>query len=119
MHFETQLRIVAFPAGILAQFPALLDAYGADLPETPARADSPIIRTLAGGRDQTHGPLILRALHLGTTAQPTPLSDGRLAFPGYWTIAAATALANGDIEGASEITPEQFAALLPPPSDVT
>ena len=117
MHFETTLRIIAFPADVLGQFSALLDAYGADLPEAPARADSPTIRTLAGGRDQTDGPLILRALHLGTTAQPTPLSDGRLAFPGYWTIAAATALANGDIDGAEEITPEQFAALIPPPSE--
>ena len=118
MHFETQLRIVAFPADILGQFSALLDAYGADLPETPARADSPMIRTLAGGRDQTEGPLILRALQLGTTAQPTLLTDSRLAFPGYWTIAAATALANGDIEGAEEITGSEYRALLPPPEEI-
>lgn len=117
MHFETSPRIVAFPAALLGEFPALVAAYGADLPIVPARANSPTIRTLAGGRDQTDGPLTLRALDLGTTAQPTPLTDGRLAFPGYWTIAAATALTNGDIPGAEEITAEEFTALLPPPSD--
>jgi hypothetical protein len=115
MHFESTSRILAFPASAIGAAGHLTELYGAELPTVPLLPDSPVVRCLVGGLDR-EGSNDLRGLELGTTAITTPLSDGRHAYAGYWTVAAMEAVAQGIVE-AEEITEEQFKSLLPPTPD--
>lgn len=109
--FDKTPRIYAFDA---ATMEAVLadDAMKAPLKEVPLRADSNEVLCVCGGRDQTDGALVLRAMLYPGNASVTALSDGRLAYRGYWTIAVLDA-ANSGVITAEELTDEAFAALLP------
>lgn len=111
--FDNAPRIYAFPVSELGNLAELVGTYGAELPDTPKDPASPTTRCLCGGLDR-EGSDDLRALKLGTTATTIPLTDGRHAFLGYWTLAAVEAVQSGNIE-AEEKSPEQFAALRPAP----
>lgn len=90
------------------------DSLKAPLPEVPLRPDSRQVMCLCGGRDQTADPLVLRAMLYPGTASVTPLTDGRLAYRGYWSIAVMNAANSGAI-AAEELSKEAFFALLPQP----
>lgn len=112
--FSKQPRIYAFTQQAVAA--ALADeSIHAPLKTMPLRADSETIMCIAGGRDQTGGSLVLRALLYPGTATLTPLTDGRLAYRGYWTLAAIAAVEAGAID-ASELTENEFAELREKPS---
>jgi len=110
--YDTAPRFLAFAPAILGQMPAIMAAHASDLPEVPLDANSPLVRCIAGGRDQQADPLILRALRLGKTAIPQNLSDGRMAFCGFWTLSVLSAVQSGDI-AAQEITEAEYLSLLP------
>jgi hypothetical protein len=114
--FDTSPRFIAFSPSMLSEIPGLLEAYGAELPITPLDPQSPFTKCLAGGRDQSDDPLILRALALGQTAIPQTLTDGRLCFLGYWTLAALSAVTSGEVD-AEEITEAEYRALQPQPEE--
>lgn len=111
--FDTQPRVFAFFEATMQQVLADSDLH-APLPEVPRRSDSRIVDCICGGRDQTDGPLVLRALLYPGTASVTPLSDGRLAYRGYWSLAVIAAADNGSID-ADELTDKEFADLRPQP----
>lgn len=110
--YDTTPRFLAFAPAILGQMPAIMAAHGRSLPEVPLDPESLLVRCIAGGRDQQADPLILRALRLGKTAIPQRLSDGRMAFCGYWTLSVLSAIESGDI-AAQEITEAEYLQLLP------
>ena len=111
--FDTQSRIYAFDA---ATMEAVLadDSLKAPLSEVPLRPDSRQVMCLCGGRDQTADPLVLRAMLYPGNASVTPLTDGRLAYRGYWSNAVLDAANSGAIT-AEELSEEAFAALRPEP----
>lgn len=111
MSFDTQPRILAFPAQTM-QAVLADESLHAPLPEAPLRPGSRMVPCICGGRDQTDAPLVLRALLYPGTAAVQPLSDGRFAYRGYWSLAVLDALAEGLYE-AEELSDEQYAALLP------
>jgi hypothetical protein len=111
MNFDTQPRILAFPAQTM-QAVLADESLHAPLPEAPLRPGSRMVPCVCGGRDQTSDPLVLRALLYPGTAAVQPLSDGRFAFRGYWSLAVLNALAEEMYEG-EELSDEQYAALLP------
>lgn len=110
--FDTQPRIYAFSP---ATMEAVLadDSLKAPLPEVPLRPDSREVLCVCGGRDQTADPLVLRAMLYPGNATVTPLSDGRLAYRGYWSLAVLDAANSGAIT-AEELTVDEFNALRPP-----
>lgn len=110
--FDTTERVFAFPVSELARLPELVASYGAELPDTLLKPGSPTTRCIAGGKDQSEPPLVLRSLKHPTTASALPLTDGRYAASGYWTNAILAAVAAGDVTG-EEITPEELTALRP------
>ena len=114
MSFDVQPRTLAFTAGTM-QAVLADETLHHPLPEAPMRADSRMVPCVCGGRDQTDGPLVLRALLYPGTAQVTPLLDGRFAYTGYWSLGVLAAMESGVYE-AEELTPEELVALLPPPS---
>ena len=99
----------AFPLSELARIAELVALYGADLPSCPKRSDSPSIRCICGGLDREESN-DLRAVSYPETAVTLPLTDGRHAFHGYWSLALLAALASGEVTG-EEITLEQFESL--------
>jgi hypothetical protein len=111
MNFDSQPRILAFPTQTM-QAVLADESLHAPLPEAPLRPGSRMVPCICGGRDQTDGPLVLRALLYPGTAAVQPLSDGRFAFRGYWSLAVLNALAEEMYEG-EELSDEQYAALLP------
>jgi hypothetical protein len=111
MNFDSQPRILAFPAQTM-QAVLADESLHAPLPEAPLRPGSRMVACVCGGRDQTSEPLVLRALLYPGTAAVQPLSDGRFAFRGYWSLAVLNALAEEMYEG-EELSDEQYAALLP------
>jgi len=115
--FDKTPRVFAFSAETMQA--VLADpAMHAPLPESPRRPDSEIVDCICAGRDQTDDPLVLRALLYPGTASVTPLTDGRLAYRGYWSIAVLDAANSGAIT-AEELTDEEFAALRDTPSLLT
>ena len=114
--FDTQPRIYAFSGETMQQVLADPDLH-APLPEVPRRSDSRIVDCICGGRDQTDGPLVLRALLYPGTAAVTPLTDGRLAYRGYWSLAVIAAAEDGSID-ADELTDQEFADLRPEPESL-
>ena len=114
--FDKKPRVFAFPEATMQA--VLADpSMHAPLPESPRRPDSEIVDCICAGRDQTDGPLVLRALLYPGTASVTPLTDGRMAYIGYWTIAVLDAAYSGAIV-AEELTDEEFAALREQPADL-
>jgi hypothetical protein len=112
--FDTQPRVFAFSEEMMQQVLADPELH-APLPEVPRRIDSRIVDCICGGRDQTDGTLVLRALLYPGTASVTPLTDGRLAYRGYWSLAVIAAAEDGSI-AADELTDEEFADLRPQPA---
>ena len=105
--FDKQPRVLAFDAAVIADVIAD-ESLHAPLPEVPRRPNSRMVPCICGGRDQTDGPLVLRALLYPGTATVTPLTDGRVAYRGYWTL---TVLAAVDEYNAEELSDETFASL--------
>ena len=105
--FSKEPKALAFDAAVIADVLAD-ESLHAPLPEVPRRPGSRIVPCICGGRDQTDGPLVLRALLYPGTATVTPLTDGRVAYRGYWTLAVLAAV---DDYGAEELSDEEFAAL--------
>lgn len=105
--FSKEPKALAFDASVIADVIAD-ESLHAPLPEVPRRPDSRMVPCICGGRDQTDGPLVLRALLYPGTATVTPLTDGRVAYRGYWTLAVLAAV---DDYGAEELSDEEFAAL--------
>lgn len=103
---------MAFNPSLIGQMDDILAEHGSWLPETPLDHDSVLVRCIAGGRDQQSDPLVLRALRLGISAIPQTLTDGRMAFCGYWTLSALAAIESGEII-AEEITEVEYKALQP------
>ena len=95
MYFDTVERIVAFEPALLAQAEQLTLDYGADCQG---------VRTLAVWDDGKSGKL--RPARKGKNFAPMPLTDGRFAGIGRWSLTALQALEG--IEGADEITREQL-----------
>jgi hypothetical protein len=111
--FDNEPRVFAFSATTMHQVLADPDLH-APLPEVPRRSDSRIVDCICGGRDQTDGLLVLRALLYPGTASVTPLTDGKLAYRGYWSLAVIAAAEDGSID-ADELTDQEFADLRPQP----
>jgi hypothetical protein len=110
MSFQTAERILALsPALIPTLFPALVAAYGQELPDGPRT-----IRTIGGHWDD-YPPTRIRAASLEAgTITPTALSDGRVAFRCLWQSDLAAEFDKNGLAGVEELTEEEFAALLPP-----
>ena len=112
MPFEDTERIIAVDADKVSElFPALLAQFGEDLPD-----HGQAIRTIGGHWDDTEKTR-KRAAKFPTTITGTALTDGRLAFIALWQADLAAAYDAGHLPDAEQLTPEQFQALIPPPTE--
>lgn len=98
--FDTTERFIAFTPQRLAEGESLAAQYGADCEG---------VKTLIRWRDNDLGAW--RPARLNVDFSPIALTDGRLVGLGYWSQAALDALPT--LEGAEEITAEQFNQLKP------
>lgn len=117
-NFSQAERILSFPAAMMTpeNVTTLVTECGADLPATPLDPASETHRVIMGGLDRADSD-DLRALLLGITCQPTPLTDGRLAVKGYWSIVFEAAMATHPLlADADWITDQQLAELRYQPS---
>lgn len=110
--FHSEDEIFAFPVSELARIGELVATYGGYLPEAPLKKAGKPVLCIAGCRDQTDGPLVLRALKYPVSANTMPLSDGRHAFVGYWSESIREAVNNGEVT-AELLTEDQLNALRP------
>jgi hypothetical protein len=107
MSFDNTYRILAFPAALLQQAETFAGGYGAELSVSPLHPERGTIVTLVGHKDR-EGSNELRASGLMSSFSPIPLTDGRYAAGGYWSLAALAVIADFGVE---EITQAQFDAL--------
>ena len=103
--FQTTWRYAAFPASVLGNIAALIDAYGA-----MATDKSETFKTLLCGWDDA-AQTQMRGMALGSTAPMIALTDGRYGTGGLWSEAVVAAWQANEIE-AEELTEEQFKALM-------
>lgn len=113
-NFEQTERIIAVPAEVVGtMFPQLLAQYGQPLRDGPRT-----IMTIGGFYGDSARTVIGAASLVDGTITGMPLTDGRLAFRCLWQADLAAAFDNGEIAGVEELTPEQFANLIPPPDAI-
>lgn len=107
--FENEERIIALaPELVGTLFPTLLAEHGVSMPE----GSREVVTIGAFWHDTARTTKRAASLHDGTI-QGRPLTDGRAGFQCLW-VKTLTALFTGDgIEGVEELTPEEYAALLP------
>lgn len=110
MSFDTTYRYFAFSPALLTEAGTLRDSLGS-LASTAPDHNGVEVKTLLCGLDNVETGK-LRAIILGETAQPITLSDGRLCFGGYWSLAVKAAFESGQVSG-EELTEEQVKALQP------
>jgi len=103
---------MAFPVSELVRIEEVRDLYGADLP-TYGDLDAPVVRTLLGHRDDMC-PDGLRAGLSPSTVTARPLTDGRYAVAGYWSLALKAAWESGNVQ-AEELSEADLQALTPEP----
>jgi hypothetical protein len=112
MPFENTERIIAVAAeNVATLFPALLEQFGEDLSD-----HGQAILTIGGHWDDT-AKTRKRAAKFPTTITGTELTDGRMAFIALWQSDLAAAYDDGQLPDAEQLTPEQFQALIPPPTE--
>jgi hypothetical protein len=110
MPFDTTYRYFAFDPALLNDVGTLRESMG-DLADTAPDHNGEQVQTLLCGLDNAETGK-LRAIQLGTTAQPITLTDGRIALGGYWTEAVIAAFEAGQIDG-EELTEAEVKTLQP------
>ena len=109
MSYELTERTIAVPAeAVGTMFPALLAQYGEELPDKSRN-----IVTIGGHWDDSDKTRIRAASLTDGTIVGQPLTDGRLAFTCLWQSDLAAAFDAGEIDGVTELTPEELAGLIP------
>jgi hypothetical protein len=109
MSYELTERTIAVPAeAVGTMFPALLAQYGEELPDKSRN-----IVTIGGHWDDSDKTRIRAASLTDGTIVGQPLTDGRLAYTCLWQSDLAAAFDAGEIDGVTELTPEELAGLIP------
>jgi len=109
MSFQTTERILALSPDIIpALFPALVAAYGEELPDGKRT-----VKTIGAHWDDGEKTRIRAASLEHGTITPTALSDGRVAFRCLWQSDLAAEFDANGLAGVEELTEEEFTNLLP------
>lgn len=108
MHFDSQYRYLSFRHDVLASADQLRDAYGA-MANTAPDSSGELVKTLLCSRDKAESET-LRALELGVTAVPIPLSNGSYCLGGFWSKTVIAAFESGEING-EELTANEVKTL--------
>ena len=109
MSYELNSRTIALnPETVSTLFPALLAQYGEALPDA-----SESIVTIGGHWDDSDKTRIRAASLQKGTIVSQPLTDGRVAYTCLWQSELAAAFDAGEIDGVTELTPEELAGLIP------
>jgi hypothetical protein len=109
MSYElTQRTIAVAPEAIATLFPALNAQYGEELSYGSGNT-----RTIGAFWNDVEKTSIYAASMDRGNIVGQPLTDGRVAYTCLWQSDLAAAFDAGEIDGVTELTPEELAGLIP------